>query len=153
MNELSNKYNNLIKQYQDTYIELQNVSPSNFIKINKHTFWGQSAISETNYNTIDECQEACKNKKNCSGATFNNALQYCWIRSGNGEPIVSANINENAIIKQSLYLTYKLKQINTQLLDINNQMMNLLTQQTNIYITDTNTNKYKKALMMLENAS
>lgn len=137
MEMLSNEFNNLLTQYQETYQEFINVINSNtdnLTSVPNSAFIGQSNIETIQNSSINNCLSSCNSTSSCSGATFNNQLQTCTLSKGNGI-IVDAQ-NQTAIVKQALYYSNQLRKINIQLLDINRQMVNISENNVNNYNTN-----------------
>lgn len=129
MEMLSNEFNNLITQYQETYQEFVNLISSNTDESNNLTtipnsaFIGQSNINTIQNSSLNNCVSACNSNSSCSGATFNNQLNTCTLSGGNGT--LANSTNETAIIQQALYYSNQLQNLNQQLLTINDEMANL----------------------------
>jgi len=123
---LSSQFNSLLSQYTETYNNYINVVNSNdnsFTSVPDTSFVGENNISVLNGSSLDACSTSCLSNTSCSGATFNNNSSSCTLTSGSGN-IVSTP-QSTAIVKQALYYSYQLEQINSQLMAINQQMMNI----------------------------
>jgi exonuclease VII large subunit len=134
INNLSIKFNDLLTQYQNTYHNFLNEINSN--NNNFTTIPNSAFISEYNFNTIessnaDNCLNSCSSTQNCSGATFDNNLKTCILSNGPGN-LVNSN-NQTAIVKNSIYYTNQLQNLNDQLLKINNSMLNHANSNINNY--------------------
>jgi hypothetical protein len=153
----SNKFNNLISQYQETYQDFLNTIHSNsnkLITINDSAYVGENNMNAINNSSIDDCLSTCKSSKNCSGATFDNNLNSCTMTSGIGNVINSQN--KTAIIKEALYYSNKLKELNSQLLSLNNSLIDNTNVNMNEYLkTEKTTNEkadiLKQNYKILEN--
>ncbi len=124
LQNLSNEYNMLISQYQNTYqkyIDVINSDNTNFKILDNSAFYGQQINTLTNTD-IDNCQTACSSNSLCSGATFNKLSNNCTLSSGTGNVVQQQK--SKAIIKEAMYYSYQLQNLNAKLLDINKQMMN-----------------------------
>ena len=139
MEMLSNQFNNLLSQYQETYQQFLNVVTSNIDGSNNlKTIPNSAFIGKTNINTIqnsslDNCVSSCGSNISCSGATFNNKLNSCTLSSGNGT--ISSSTNETAIVEQALYYSNQLQNLNQQLLSINTKISNISNSDMNQYAT------------------
>ncbi len=121
LQNLSNEYNMLISQYQDTYqkyIDVINSDNKTFTTVDNSAFYGQRKINTLNNTSIKNCQSACSSNSSCSGATFNTLSNNCTLNSGTGN-IVQAQ-KSKAIVKEAMYYSYELQKLNAKLLDINN---------------------------------
>jgi hypothetical protein len=124
LQNLSNEYNMLISHYQNTYqkyIDVINSDNTNFKTLDNSAFYGQQINTLTNTD-IDNCQTACSSNSLCSGATFNTLSNNCTLSSGTGNVVQQQK--SKAIIKEAMYYSYQLQNLNAKLLDINKQMMN-----------------------------
>ena len=153
LQNLSNEYNMLISQYQDTYqkyIDVINSDNKTFTTVDNSAFYGQRKINTLNNTNIKKCQSACSSNSSCSGATFNTLSNNCTLNSGTGN-IVQAQ-KSKAIVKEAMYYSYELQKLNAKLLDINKQIINTSnanhnkfqkTQQQNVEKENAMNNNYK----------
>jgi hypothetical protein len=124
LQNLSNEYNMLISQYQNTYqkyIDVINSDNTNFKTVNNSAFYGQQQINTLNNTDIDNCQTACLSNTSCSGATFNTLSNNCTLSSGTGNIVQQQK--SKAIVKEAMYYSYQLQNLNAKLLDVNKQML------------------------------
>lgn len=147
---LNSKFNGLLTQYQETYQEFINVINSTSNNNSYRSVLNSSYIGENNLNivqnsSIDNCLSSCKLNNSCSGATFDNTNNYCTLSAGIGNIVNSEN--KTAIVKQSLYYTYKLKILNEELSNINK----LLMESTNSKINDFKQNTKEKNQILNNN--
>jgi CRISPR/Cas system CMR subunit Cmr6 (Cas7 group RAMP superfamily) len=132
---ISNEFNNILTQYQETYKKyISNLNSTNntLSIIPNTTLLGQTTISSTQEINVDACQSKCSSTSNCNGAIFD-ANKNCLLGSGNPEIIPTTN--SNSIVKMSLYYSYQLQQLNNKLLILKQQM---------IYLTNQNSNEFEK---------
>ena len=154
MEILSNQFNSLLTQYQDTYQQFVNIIGSTTDGSNNLTTIPNSAfIGESNTNTIqnsslDNCVSSCNSTTSCSGATFNDQLNTCTLSSGNGS--IAQSSSETAIVQQALYYSNQLQNLNQQLLTINDQMTSISNNNMNNYQT-TSQNVTSKAQILSNN--
>lgn len=153
MEILSNKFNSLLEQYNNTYDEFLNTVNSNdnsFKSVVGSAFIGANNIDTIQGSSVDNCITSCTSNQACSGATFDNLQKTCLLSSGNGNVIKSPN--QTAIIKQALYYSYQLQKINDELTSVNTNMMTLTnsrvgdyqqTQQLNAEKAEILQNNYK----------
>jgi NADH:ubiquinone oxidoreductase subunit 3 (subunit A) len=124
LQNLSSQFNTLLSQYTEmynNYINVVNSNDTSFTAVPDTSFVGQSNISVLNGSSINDCASSCLNNSSCSGATFNNNSSSCTLSSGSGN-IVSTP-QSTSIVKQALYYSYQLQQLNSQLMAINQQMI------------------------------
>ena len=136
METLSDKFNNLITQYKNTYQDFVNTISSNdnsFVTIPNSAFVGGENVDTLQNSSTTSCTASCSSNPSCAGATFDQNSNSCSL-VGNSGNIVSSN-DQTAIVKQALYYSYQLKQINEELRNTNNSMME---------INDGNTNEYQQ---------
>ena len=125
LQNLSNEYNMLISQYQDTYqkyIDVINSDNKSFTTVDNSAFYGQNQINILDNTNVENCQSACSSNSSCSGATFNTLSNNCTLNSGTGNVVQEQK--SKAIVKEAMYYSYQLQNLNAKLLDINKQMMN-----------------------------
>jgi len=79
-----------------------------------------SVLDNTNLST---CENACLENNSCSGATFNTTLDNCVLSTGSGNMVNSKQ--SIAIVEQAIYYSYRLQELNSQLIVINKQMMDI----------------------------
>lgn len=140
MKILSNQFNSLLTQYQNTYQDFVNTINSNdnsFTSVNNSAFISGNNINTIQNSSVSNCTSSCSSNESCSGATFDNNQNTCTLSSGNGNIVISQN--QTAIVKQALYYSNQLQQINNELLTINNTMMNL---------ANSNSNNFKETQQM-----
>jgi len=125
LQNLSNQYNMLISQYQNTYkkyIVVINSDNKTFKTVDNSAFYGEKQINILNNTNIGNCQSACSSNSSCSGATFNTLSNNCTLSSGSGNIVQEEK--SKAIVKEAMYYSYQLQNLNSKLLDINKQMIN-----------------------------
>ena len=148
MEILSNKFNSLLSQYKDTYNDFLNTINSgdnSFKSITNSAFVGANNINTIQGSNVDNCITSCSSEQTCSGATFDNLQNTCTLSSGTGN-VVSSN-NQTAIIKQALYYSYQLQNINDELTSINTSMMNLANSKMGDYEQNQKMNTEKAQIL------
>ena len=159
---LSAKYDNLLINYKQAvadYIGFLNTFNKNnktLSSIEGQAFWGTGqAGSQAAYNDIvdvNACAALCLKTANCSGATFNsntNGKPMCWLRTGDGSPVVSKP-KDYAIVPTSTALLLNIQSINTQLSNINNQILEKINNSNSLY-SDQYEERAQKAAILLAN--
>lgn len=149
MENLSNKFNNLLTQYQDIYQDFVNtISSSNnntFTSVDNSAFVSGNNINTIQNSSVTNCMSSCSSTQSCSGATFDNNQNTCTLSSGNGNIINSQN--QTAIVKQALYYSNQLQQINNELTNVNNSMMNLANSSSNSFQQTQQTSQEKAQIL------
>lgn len=148
MEILSNKFNSLLTQYKDTYQDFLNTINSgdnSLTSVPNSAFIGQSNINTIQGSSVNNCLSECTSNQTCSGATFDNNLNTCTLSSGTGNIISSKD--QTAIVKQALYYTNQLQDINNKLLEVNNSMMNLAKSNMNNYAQTQDQNNEKAEIL------
>jgi hypothetical protein len=154
MEILSNQFNSLLTQYQDTYQQFVNIIGSttdgsnNLTTISNSAFIGESNINTIQNSSLDNCVSSCDSNTSCSGATFNDQLNTCTLSSGNGS--IAQSSSETAIVQQALYYSNQLQNLNQQLLTINGQMSSISNNNMQNYST-TSQNVTSKAQILNNN--
>ncbi len=134
MEMLSTKFNSLITQYQETYQDFLNVINSknnSLTTVSNYAFVGQSNLNTIQGSSVNDCLSSCTSTNSCSGATYDMSANTCTLSSGTGN-MVSSN-NQTAIVKQALYYSNQLKQLNDELTNVNNSMMQNINSNINSY--------------------
>lgn len=134
MEILTNKFNSLLTQYQDTYQDFVNTITSknnSFTSIKNSAFVGGSNINTLKNSSVKNCSTSCSSDKSCSGATFDDIQKTCTLSRGNGNIINSKN--QTAIVKQALYYSNQLQKINNELINTNNSIIRLVNSNVDIY--------------------
>lgn len=147
----SNKFNSLITQYQETYqdfLNTINANSNNLTTVTDSAYIGENIMNTINNASIDKCLSTCKSTKNCSGATFDNNLNACTMTTGVGNIVNSEN--KTAIVKEALYYSNRLKELNSQLLALNNSLIENTNVNMNEYLKTEKTND-KKADILKQN--
>lgn len=148
MDMLSSKFNSLLTQYQDTYQEfLNSINTDNntFTTVPNSAFVGQSNLNTIQGSSVNNCLTSCTSDSSCSGATFDSNLNTCTVSSGTGKIINSTN--QTAIVKQALYYSNQLKQLNSELLSLNNSMMQTANTSANSYTQTQQMNSQKAEIL------
>ena len=125
LQNLSNEYNMLISQYQNTYKEYINIINSDnktFKIVDNSAFYGEKQINILNNTNLDDCQSACSSNSSCSGATFNTLSNNCTLSSSSGNIVKQQK--SKAIVKEAMYYSYQLQNLNAKLLYVNEQLLN-----------------------------
>ena len=136
---LSNQFNTLLSEYQSTYndfITTINSDDNSLTTVDNSAFNGSNTINTTTATNVSDCLSSCSSNTSCSGATFTTNNNNCTLSSGNGNIIQSTN--STAIVKQAMYYSYQLQNLNQQLLDINEQINNNINQSYSSYQKNLN---------------
>lgn len=134
---LSNKYNNLLNNYKQTYQNYVNsISDSSnnpLIIVPNYLFLGESIINTSTTLLVEDCLDSCLSIEKCTGANYLSDSKNCILSQGKGSLIPSSftNKKESAIVYTSLKLSYDLKYINQQLLELNKNITELLENSSN----------------------
>ncbi len=148
MEILTNKFNSLLAQYKETYDQFLNTIGSNdnsFKSLPEAAFVGVKNIDTIQRSSIDNCMTSCSSNKSCSGATFDNKQKICSLSSGIGNVITSPN--QTAIVKQALYYSYQLQNINDELTSVNTNMMTLANSRMGDYQQNKKLNAEKAVIL------
>jgi len=108
-------------------------------------FVGVNNIDTIQRSSVDNCITSCSSNESCSGATFDNKQQTCSLSSGVGNVINSPN--QTAIIKQALYYSYQLQNINDELTSVNTNMMTLANSRIGDYQQNQKLNAEKAEIL------
>lgn len=135
---LSNNFNTLLTEYQNTYTEFINVINTNdtsLTTVENSLFSGASIINSNTVSNITDCTTACSSNTSCSGATFrpnsSSNSNNCTLSSGPGNIVNSKN--STAIVQKGLYYSYQLQNLNQQLMDINQEINTIVNQSNTKY--------------------
>lgn len=136
---LSSQFNSLLQEYQTTYKSfIDNLNSSdnnNLISLPDFAYNGGNTIDTITDSSVENCQTSCTSNPSCSGATFNSSNNNCTLTSGKGMMINSSG--STAIVEKGLYYSYKLQQLNSQLMDINTQLSQSINKNSAGYSQNT----------------
>lgn len=110
------------------------------------TYWGQMGLSEGAAHSPTECLADCYNKPACTGATFDAATNYCWIRTGDGR-VAPGKQNQTAIIKKTILYEYQIKELVDKLQKLNNDITVIITDNAVIIEKDEQLRAQKQAIL------
>ena len=122
---LNTKFNDILSEYQNTYQEyLKTIDSSNndLTIIDNFAYNGGNSISQKPSTGADDCLTSCQNTSKCTGATYDASGQICSLTSGQGN-IIKSN-GSSAILQQSAMYSYKLQELNGQLINLNKEISN-----------------------------
>jgi hypothetical protein len=122
---LNTKFNDILSEYQNTYQEyLKTIdsSSNDLTMIDNFAYNGGNSISQTPATGADDCLTSCQNTSKCTGATYDASGQLCSLTSGQGK-IIKSN-GSTAILQQSALYSYKLQELNSQLINLNKEISN-----------------------------
>lgn len=134
MEMLGSKFNSLINQYKDTYQQYMNAIQSNsntLTSVSNYAFIGENNLNTIQNSSASDCLSSCTSTQSCSGATYDATSNVCTLSTGTGNMVSSTN--QTAIVKQALYYSNQLKQLNDDLTNINNQMIQHMNQNAKEY--------------------
>lgn len=148
MEILSNRFNGLLTQYQETYQDFLtsiNSNDDSLTQVPDSAFVGQSNVNTIQGSSADNCLTSCTSTQSCSGATFDNGLSTCTLSTGSGS-IIRSN-NQVAIVKKTLYYFNQLKELNNALTSLNNTMMQNANSSMNDYSQTQQMNSEKAEIL------
>jgi hypothetical protein len=137
--ELINKFNSVLDQYQKTYQDYVNSleSPSNNLYTVPNTFfYGENILSVIQGSSITSCKSSCLSNNSCSGSTYNSSYNKCTLDSGNGDLVQYPN--STAFVQPQVYYSYKLQNLNQELIKLNQQISKLMASGQLQYIKNIN---------------
>jgi len=123
---LSNQFNVLLTEYQDTskkYTDLINTKDNTLVEMPDSAFIGESNLNVLGESNVSACQSECSANKSCSGATFDLNLNNCTLFSGSGSIVPTTN--SVAIVQQAIKYSNRLKELNTEMTSLTQEMNNL----------------------------
>jgi hypothetical protein len=122
---LNTKFNDILSEYQNTYQEyLKTIdsSSNDLTTLDNFAYNGGNSISQTQSSGAEDCLTSCQHTRSCTGATFDASGQLCTLTSGKGQIIKSHG--SYAILQQSALYSYKLQDLNSQLINLNKEISN-----------------------------
>lgn len=161
LESLIKQYDIILIQYtqvQTDYINYLKISVTktqststtpNLVAIKGSTFWGNSAISSSNVQSVGQCTAICTATSGCSGATYttNSGTQNnCFLRSGDGD-IIAGTSNQYAIVPKNKEYLNTLQNLNSQLLQINGEIMQIIQNNKNSTSKENNDENQKYDLL------
>jgi hypothetical protein len=146
---LSEQFNSILTQYQDTYqnyVSALKSANNSFINVPNTSFVGNSTIRSIPNSTIDSCITACTSDTTVSGASFNNSTNQCVLSSGTGT--IVSDTTSSSIVPLDIYYNYQLQQLNSQLLSINKQIVDKVQKKQGTFqLTQQETKQLDQALI------
>jgi hypothetical protein len=134
---LINKYNSILVEYKKTYqdyINSLNLNSSDLYTVPNTFFFGDDILSVTQGSSVSSCKSSCLANTSCSGATYNTKYDNCAINSGDGNLVEYPN--STGIVHPTVYYSYKLENLNDQLISLNIQISNLISSNQTKYIQE-----------------
>jgi uncharacterized protein YukE len=122
---LNTKFNDILSEYQNTYQEyLKTIdsSSNDLTMLDNFAYNGGNSISQQPSTGAEDCLTSCQNTSKCTGATYDASGQLCSLTSGKGK-IIKSN-GSTAILQQSALYSYKLQELNSQLINLNKEISN-----------------------------
>jgi len=119
-----------------------NINQQPMSAIKGSNYWGTTSISQNSSSSLQECQASCASTNGCTGATFNQSNNTCWLRGGEGT-VIGSSANEYAIVPKGKQLLSIVQNINQQLTSINEQIQNKTSSGQGLYDNQTQTRKTK----------
>lgn len=132
---LINKYNSILVEYKKTYqdyINSLNLNSSDLYTVPNTYFNGEDILSVTQGSSVSSCKSSCLANNSCSGATYNSKYDKCAMNSGDGDLVEYPN--SIGIVHPAVYYSYKLENLNDQLISLNIQISNLISADQTKYI-------------------
>lgn len=126
---LESEFGIVMKQYEEAHLNyinsLNNTSTQTqkYLSIPGSTFNGTGGLVEGSA-TEEQCKAACSSSmfSTCTGATYNSEKAYCWLRTGPGEPQISTNTGDNALINELSQNITLIQSLNKRLSDISQEI-------------------------------
>ena len=145
-NTLTNQFNSVLSQYQETYQKYLNSlndinSNVNLVTLENTALFGGDTINTNKLSNVTDCLTSCTADASCNGANFYTEDGMCSTIK-NPQNIIPAN-KTTALVNPALYYSYQLQQLNKQLTDLNQQIIILVNQQDNSNNSDKILNQQK----------
>lgn len=125
---LINKYNSILDQYQKTYQNFLNSldsSSNSLYNVPNTFFYGENILSVNQGSSLSSCTSSCLANTSCTGASYNSKNTTCAMNSGDGNLVEYPN--STAIVPQPVYYSYQLQNLNQQLINLNQQISQLIS--------------------------
>ena len=121
---LQKEYDVILAEYQEsvnnyiTLSESESDSGKEYTALKGRTWWGTSAMDEKKVDSMEECENMCRESKECSGATYHEESHYCWTRKG-ASKITSGRDDDFALVPQLVAALERMKYLNQLLMKMN----------------------------------
>jgi len=128
---LEKEYAVTIGEYIETkknFIEALNQELANkkqFVDISNKEWLGKELKTISNVNKVTDCISLCV-ENDCTGANYNTASKYCYLKTNPSYGIRDASQDNMAIVTNSFDKAMSLSLLNEKLLDLNSQLMQLI---------------------------
>lgn len=140
------EYQNTTKKYMDL-MNSKNSDESNKLMILKNHTYNGTNLKNSNEENVNDCLNSCNNTVNCIGATYNNP--NCTLITSNGN--LNKNNGSSAIIRHLTFYSYKLKKLNSKLIDLNKQISLKTNNKYQDYQNDNNKYQQKNNIIQQNN--
>jgi hypothetical protein len=108
-----------------TIIPNENKSSNNklneFVELQGRQFWGTAPLNQGPVDSLEQCESMCASDMNCTGATFQSDINYCYTRTGQTD-VVSGKSTDYALIPEKRQALLTLQMLNNKLLNIIQQI-------------------------------
>lgn len=138
LQNLNDQFNSILSEYQNTYQEYIKIinsdsNDSNDLMIVKDFMYnGGSSISEKSKIVYgNRCLELCQDTELCTGANYDKRRKKCSLISGDGN-LIELKGNK-AIVQKGVYYSYKLQQLNNELMQLNKQISTNVSTSSSVY--------------------
>jgi hypothetical protein len=135
LQNLNDQFNSILSEYQNTYQEYIKIinSDSNDLMIVKDFMYnGGSSISEKSKIVYgNRCLELCQDTELCTGANYDKRRKKYSLISGDGN-LIELKGNK-AIVQKGVYYSYKLQQLNNELMQLNKQISTNVSTSSSVY--------------------
>lgn len=118
------------KEYSKAIEPDYRMNTPKLVSIKGTSFNGTGIAGQSDASTLQDCEAACANLSNCSGATF--ISNKCLLRTGDS-PIIPANQDSYAIIPKEKQMLLNMEDINQQLIQTNREIVSMISNIKPIY--------------------
>jgi hypothetical protein len=135
LQKLNNQFNSILSDYQNTYqeyIKIINSDNNDLMILKNFRYNGGNTMSKKNkVSNKNDCLESCQNTNLCTGANYDKNRDKCVLISGNGNLIKLKG--KTAIVQKGTYYSYKLQELNNQLIQLNQQIASNISTSSSVY--------------------
>jgi hypothetical protein len=135
LQNLNDQFNSILSEYQNTYQEYIKIinSDANDLMIVKDFMYNGGNLIDQKSKIVygNRCLEICQDTKLCTGANYDKRRKKCSLISGEGN-LIELKGNK-AIVQKGVYYSYKLQQLNNELMQLNKQISSNVSTSSSVY--------------------
>ena len=135
LQNLNDQFNSILSEYQNTYqeyIKIINSDSNDLMVLKDYMYNGGKPIYQRNkIDNENRCLTICQKIKSCTGANYDKHGKFCSLIKGDGNLIELKG--KTTIVQKGVYYSYKLQQLNNELMQLNKQISMNVSTSSSVY--------------------